>query len=101
MNATFYDAHAFVKPITLTYTFRPRPDLVEFGYRQRHFECAGNDNQYITVDANGNPTTQTRLPGEPGFNDPRGVDPNRNADLPLDLVGQRKSPIFDDSLETN
>jgi hypothetical protein len=98
VNATFYDELAFVKPITLTYTFRKRPELVEFGYRQRHFDCSGNDNQYLTTDENGNPTTQTRLPGEPGFSDPRGVDPNRNLDLPLDLEGQAKSPIFDDSL---
>jgi len=99
VNATFYDELAFVKPISLTYTFRERPELIEFGYRQRHFECSGNDNQYLTTDENGNPTTQTRLPGEPGFSDPRGIDPSRNPDLPLNLAGQAKSPIFDDGLQ--
>ena len=86
-----------VKPVTLTYAWRDRPELEEFGFRIRYFECSGNDNQYITTDANGNPTTQTRLPGEAGFSDPRGVDPNRNPDLPAGLTGQEKSPIFNES----
>ncbi len=97
VNATFYDELMLVKPVTLTYAWRARPELEEFGFRIRYFECSGNDNQYLTRDANGNPTTQTLLPGEEGFSDPRGVDPNRNPDLPLDLIGQEKSPIFNDS----
>jgi hypothetical protein len=44
------------------------------------------------TDAKGQPATQLRLPGEPGFDDVRGVDPNRNPDLPRDLPGQSRSP---------
>ncbi len=98
LNATYYDTHMLAKPVTIMYVFERREDLEEFGYRTRHFECSGNQNQYITFDENGNPTTQTRLPGEEGFNDPRGVDPLRTPDLPRDLPGQEKNPIFNDSL---
>jgi nucleotidyltransferase/DNA polymerase involved in DNA repair len=40
-----------------------------------------------------------RLPGDPGFDDVRGVDPNRNPDLPRDLPGQSRSPGADQVLK--
>jgi hypothetical protein len=98
-NVTFYDEISLVKPITVTYTFRRRPELEEQGYRIRHWECETNDNTYITFDENGRPTTQYRLPGEEGFVDPRGADRMRNPDLPEGLTGQEKNPIFDDGFE--
>jgi hypothetical protein len=99
VNVTFYDEISLVKPVTVTYTYRRRPELTEAGYRIRHFECESNDNTYITFDENGKPTTQYRLPGEAGFVDPRGADRLRNPDLPPGLTGQEKNPIFDDGLE--
>jgi len=98
-NVTFYDELSLVKPVTVTYAYRPRKDLEDAGYRIRHWECDTNDNTYFTFDAEGKPSTQYRLPGEPGFVDPRGVDRQRNPDLPPGLVGQEKNPIFDDSFE--
>jgi hypothetical protein len=78
------------------YTFRHRADIEALGYRIRHWECDSNDNTYLTFDENGVPSTQYRLPGEPGFIDPRGADRMRNPDLPRGLTGQEKNPIFDD-----
>jgi hypothetical protein len=99
VNVTFYDDLSLVKPITVTYTFRPRADLEDQGYRIRHWECESNDNTYLTFDENGVPSTQYRLPGEEGFIDPRGADRMRNPDLPPGLPGQEKNPIFDDGFE--
>jgi hypothetical protein len=99
VNVTFYDDLSLVKPVTVTYTYRHRADMEEAGYRIRHWECESNDNTYLTFDENGVPSTQYRLPGEDGFVDPRGADRMRNPDLPPDLVGQEKSPIFDDGFE--
>ena len=53
----------------------------------------------LTIDADGKPSTQYRLPGEAGYADPRGIDTRRNPDLPPDLVGQEKSPIFNDAVQ--
>lgn len=98
-NVTFYDDLSLVKPITVVYTFEPRPDLEAVGLRLRYWECAQNNNTYLTFDEDGVPSTQYRLPGEEGFVDPRGLNRNRNPDLPPDLVGQTKSPIFDDAVQ--
>ena len=98
-NVTFYDPLSLVEPITVVYTFRPRPDLEDMGFRMRYWECAQNDNTYLTFDEDGRPSTQYRLPGEPGYVDPRGVDRLRNPDLPPDLVGQEKSPIFSEAVQ--
>ncbi len=43
--------------------------------------------------------TQYRLPGEDGYVDPRGATLQRNPDLPAGLVGQEKSPVFDDMFD--
>jgi hypothetical protein len=53
----------------------------------------------LVIGKDGKPSTQFRLPGDPGFLDPRGVDPNRNPDLPKDLPGQAKNPIFEEALK--
>ena len=98
-NVTFYDPLSLVEPITVVYTFRPRPDLEDMGFRMRYWECAQNDNTYLTFDEDGRPSTQYRLPGEPGYVDPRGLDRLRNPDLPPDLVGQEKSPIFSEAVQ--
>jgi hypothetical protein len=96
VNVTFYDELSLIHPLTVVYTFRPRPDIEALGYRVRHWECDSNDNTYLTFDENGVPSTQYRLPGEEGFIDPRGADRLRNPDLPPGLTGQEKNPIFDD-----
>ena len=98
-NVTFYDPLSLVEPITVVYTFRARPDLEDMGFRMRYWECAQNDNTYLTFDEDGRPSTQYRLPGEPGYVDPRGLDRLRNPDLPPDLVGQEKSPIFSEAVQ--
>jgi len=88
-----------VNPVTVVYTFIPRPELEAAGFRMRYWECAQNDNTYLTFDEDGRPSTQYRLPGEDGYVDPRGVDRRRNPDLPPDLVGQSKNPIFNDAVQ--
>lgn len=98
VNVTFYDELSLEKPITVTYIYRRRPEMESVGYRIRHWECETNDNTYLVFDEDGRPSTQYRLPGEDGFVDPRGVDRRRNPDLPPDLPGQEKNPIFDDGL---
>ncbi len=98
-NVTFYDELSLVKPITVVYVYNPRPDLEAQGFRMRYWECAQNDNTYLTFDEDGRPSTQYRLPGEPGYVDPRGLNRLRNPDLPPDLVGQEKSPIFSESVQ--
>ena len=98
-NVTFYDALSLVNPVTVVYTFIPRPELEAAGFRMRYWECAQNDNTYLTFDEDGRPSTQYRLPGEEGYVDPRGVDRRRNPDLPPDLVGQSKNPIFNDAVQ--
>jgi len=99
VNVTFYDKLSLTRPVTATYTFRRNTELEDAGYRMRHWECESNENSYLVIDDKGRPATQFRLPGEPGFDDARGVDPRRNPDLPPDLPGQAKNPIFDEALK--
>lgn len=94
-NVTFYDQLSLVNPITVVYVFSPRTDYEEMGFRMRYWECAQNNNTYLTFDEDGKPTTQYHLPGEPGFVDPCGTNRLRNPDL----VGQEKSPIFNESVQ--
>jgi hypothetical protein len=98
VNVTFYDKLSLVRPVTATYTFRRNAALEASGYRMRHWECESNENTFLVTDDKGRPGTQFRLPGEPGFEDVRGVDPKRNPDLPRDLPGQEKNPTFDETL---
>ena len=95
VNVTFYDPLSLQRPVTAVYTFRRNIELESAGYRIRHWECESNENSFLVLDPNGRPSTQYRLPGEPGFDDVRGVDPNRNPDLPRDLPGQSRSPDAD------
>ena len=99
VNVTFYDRLSLVRPLTATYTFRRNTALEESGYRLRHWECESNENSFLVTDDKGRPATQFRLPGEPGFDDVRGADPKRNPDLPRDLVGQEKNPMFEETLK--
>jgi hypothetical protein len=96
VNVTFYDKLSLQRPLTAVYTFRRNTELEEAGYRMRHWECESNENSFLEIDKDGKPKTQFRLPGEPGFDDVRGVDPRRNPDLPIDLPGQSRNPIFDE-----
>ena len=98
-NVTFYDSIGLTRPLTATYTWRPRKDLEDAGFRIRHWECESNENTFLVFDESGQPATQFRLPGEEGFQDVRGADPNRAPDLPPDLPGQSKNPIFDDAVQ--
>lgn len=99
VNVTFYDQISLARPVTVVYTFRRNTELEDAGYRMRHWECESNQNTYLVIGKDGKPSTQFRLPGEPGYLDPRGVDPNRNPDLPKDLPGQEKNPIFEEALK--
>jgi hypothetical protein len=78
---------------------RRNTELEAAGYRMRHWECESNENSFLVIDPKGKPATQFRLPGEPGFDDVRGVDPRRNPDLPPDLPGQEKNPIFQETVK--
>ena len=98
-NIYWYDDLALLEPLNLVYTFRHRADMEDAGLRIRYWECAQNNNTYLTTDENGNPSTQYRLPGEPGYVDPRGTPATRNPDLPPGLSGQNKSPVFDDQFD--
>jgi hypothetical protein len=100
VNVTFYDKLSLARPVTATYTFRRNTELEAAGYRLRHWECESNENSFLVVDPKGRPQTQFRLPGEAGFDDVRGFDPRRNPDLPPDLPGQAKNPIFDEAVKT-
>jgi hypothetical protein len=99
VNVTFYDKLSLAQPVTATYTFRRNTALEDAGFRMRHWECESNENSFLVLDDKGNPATQFRLPGEPGFDDVRGVDPRRNPDLPRDLPGQEKNPIFSEAVK--
>jgi len=99
VNVTFYDPLSLQRPLTAVYTFRRNIELESAGYRIRHWECESNENSFLVLDPKGRPSTQFRLPGDPGFDDVRGVDPNRNPDLPRDLPGQSRSPGADQVLK--
>lgn len=99
VNVTFYDPISLQRPVTAVYTFSRNTALEDAGYRMRHWECESNQNSFLVLGKDGRPSTQFRLPGDPGFDDVRGVNPQRNPDLPRDLPGQAKNPIFDDALK--
>ena len=89
---TFYDQHALLEPITVVYSYNPRPDLERAGTRIRNWECETTSNSYLDEDGN----TAYLLPGDPGFLDARGSTPFS------DLPGQSRDPLnegrtFDDS----
>lgn len=99
VNVYWYDPISLEEPLNLVFTYRHRQDMMDAGYRIRYWECSQNQNTYLTYDEDGLPNTQYRLPGEPGYIDPRGTPETRNPDLPRGLTGQEKSPVFDDQFD--
>jgi hypothetical protein len=82
-QATFYDPHSLVKPVTIVYSHDYRPDLEKIGVRIRNWECSTSSNSVQTGDGN----TTVLLPGDPGYKDVRGT-----TDFP-DLPGQSLDPF--------
>jgi hypothetical protein len=87
VQVTFYDKHAFVKPVNAVYAFRRAKELEASGHRVQHWECEGSTNDVF--DKGG---TTSRLPGEAGFKDVRG------STLFPDLPGQSRDPIYNTTL---
>jgi hypothetical protein len=87
VQVTFYDKHAFVKPVSAVYAFRRAKELEEAGHRVQHWECETSSNDFLK-----DGTTSSKLPGEEGFKDPRGTT------LFPDLPGQSRDPIFNTTL---
>ena len=44
VQVTFYDKHAFVKPVSAVYAFRRAKDLEAAGHRVQHWECETSSN---------------------------------------------------------
>ena len=91
VQVTFYDSHAFVKPVNAVYAYRRATVLEEAGHRVQHWECELSNNAYM--DASGG--TDYRLPGDEGYIDPRGFT------LFPDLPGQSRDPIYNTTLPVN
>jgi hypothetical protein len=89
VQVTFYDKHAFVKPVSAVYAFRRGKELEAAGHRVQHWECEGSSNDFLQ-----NGTTVSKLPGEEGFRDPRGMT------MFPDLPGQSRDPIYNTTLPT-
>lgn len=90
VQVTFYDPHAFTKPLNAVYAFKHATALQEAGHRPQHWECEQSSNSYL--DENG--FTNFRLPGEEGYKDPRG------STLFPELPGQTRDPIYNTTLTT-
>jgi len=87
VQVTFYDKHAFVKPVSAVYAFRRAVELEKAGHRVQHWECETSSNDFLS-----NGTTVSKLPGEEGFRDPRGTT------LFPQLPGQSRDPIYNTTL---
>jgi hypothetical protein len=87
VQVTFYDRHAFVKPVSAVYAFRRAKELEAAGHRVQHWECEGSSNDVFDKG-----TTTVRLPGEAGFKDVRG------STLFPNLPGQSRDPIYNTTL---
>jgi hypothetical protein len=87
VQVTFYDRHAFVRPVSAVYAFRRGKELEAAGHRVQHWECETTNNDHFEKG-----TTTSRLPGETGFQDPRGTT------LFPDLPGQSRDPIYNTTL---
>lgn len=90
VQVTFYDPHAFNKPLNAVYAFKHATALQEAGHRPQHWECEQSSNSYL--DENG--FTNFYLPGEEGYKDPRG------STLFPELPGQTRDPIYNTTLTT-
>ena len=88
VQATFYDRHAFVKPVHAVYAFRPATTLMEAGFRPQHWECEQSSNSYLDKDGK----TNHYLPGEDGYRDARGTT------MFPELPGQSRDPIYNTTL---
>ena len=91
VQVTFYDSHAFLRPVNAVYAYRRATVLEEAGHRVQHWECELSNNAYM--DASGG--TDYRLPGDEGYIDPRGFT------LFPDLPGQSRDPIYNTTLPVN
>jgi hypothetical protein len=87
VQVTFYDRHAFLRPVSAVYAFRRAKELEAAGHRVQHWECETSNN--AAFDAG---STTSRLPGEQGFRDARGTT------LFPDLPGQSRDPIYNTTL---
>jgi len=87
VQVTFYDRYAFVKPVNAVYAFRRGKDLEAAGHRVQHWECETSNNDVFDKG-----TTTSRLPGEQGFKDARGMT------LFPELPGQSRDPIYNTTL---
>ena len=87
VQVTFYDTNLLVKPVNAVYAFRRAKELEATGHRVQHWECETSSNDFLK-----NGTTSSRLPGEEGFKDPRGMT------MFPDLPGQSRDPIFNTTL---
>ena len=87
VQVTFYDRHAFVKPVSAVYAFRRGTDLEKAGHRVQHWECETSNNDVFEKG-----TTTSKLPGEQGFKDARGTT------LFPELPGQSRDPIYNTTL---
>jgi hypothetical protein len=87
VQVTFYDRHAFVKPVSAVYAFRRAIELEKAGHRVQHWECETSNNDVFDKG-----TTTSRLPGEQGFKDARGTT------LFPELPGQSRDPIYNTTL---
>lgn len=84
-QVTFYDPIGLTAPQSAVYVHNYAPDLEQAGVRIRNWECATSTNTYKDKDGR----TQSRLPGEPGYKDPRGY-----TDYP-EVPGQSLDPILE------
>ena len=91
VQVTFYDSHAFVKPVNAVYAFRHAVDMEKNGVRVQHWECEQSSNDFLTESG----STSSRLPGEEGYKDPRGT--TRFPNLP----GQSRDPIYNTTLDVD
>jgi hypothetical protein len=87
VQVTFYDRHAFIKPVNAVYAFRRGKELEAAGHRVQHWECETSNNDVFDKG-----TTTSRLPGEAGFKDARGTT------LFPELPGQSRDPIYNTTL---
>ena len=87
VQVTFYDRHAFVRPVSAVYAFRRGTELEASGHRVQHWECEGSSNDVFDKG-----TTTSKLPGEAGFKDVRGTT------LFPNLPGQSRDPIYNTTL---
>ena len=78
VQVTFYDRHAFVRPVSAVYAFRRAKELEASGHRVQHWECEGSSNDVFDKG-----TTTSRLPGEEGIQGRAGDHPLSESARPI------------------